>query len=112
MGDKLSVNPGPGQYDLDVRLSKSPQYSFPKKKKEIIINNNVNYTMSSPVGNFNPKRSFDNNKVFSGSHKASKSETGQGEYLSNKAALPASSVPGPGAYSTLKDKLSKTQTFM
>ena len=119
MNDKLSKNPGPGEYELDVKLSKTPQYSFPKKKKEIIINNNVNYAVSSPSnsGNYDHKSSFEkkktNNPGENPIEKVDRNANSSAKFDKKPREvdnIPAA-IPGPGAYSTPTDKLSKNQIF-
>lgn len=119
----MSQNPGPGEYELYIRSSKTPQYSFPKKKKEIIINNNLNYTVTSP-GGF--KASLENMNAFSIVNQASsKSEQEYNPDKSKKPGYPsinidkknhilektADTVPGPGAYTCSRDKISKSKIF-
>ena len=133
--DRPSETPGPREYEIDVKKSQTPQYAFPKNKKESSIQDKISQSMSVPgPGNYNPKNENHNKKV--GYTMTGKTSTkieqmpGPGEYLLDKNQRASSSanfgnekkkspineylngnVPGPGSYSTKNNNMSKTQTF-
>lgn len=61
--DKPLQTPGVGEYNIEVKHSKSPQYSIPKKTREIIVNEKLNYSLSNNGSdNINSKSPSSSNK--------------------------------------------------
>ncbi len=119
--------PGVGEYDVDVKYSKSPQYSIPKKTREITINEKLNYSVSNngsvPFNSKSPGSSNTKGKKYLEYLEKPDMKNGPQEYNNDRGLTPVklgsekknsnieivNNTPGPGAYS-VKEKFIKCKT--